>query len=467
MSSSSLPDLEQVREALLHSNRGPLKPKELARELDVPRAAYRAFKDRLRELEDSGDLYRVRGNRYAVPEKINLTVGSLQVIRSGDGFVRPERGGEDIFVPAALQDSAMDGDRVAARIEGRPRGKGPRGRILRVLDRAHPTVVGTYKASRNFGFVSPLDRKIPRDVLVPQGSEQGARQGDVVVVRISQYGSAKLNAVGEVEKVLGPMEAPGVDVLAVLHGHGLHAEFPAEVEAAADEAGERMRDPGRREDRRDLHVFTIDPSDARDHDDALSIRPVGKGVWEVGVHIADVAHFVEEGTPLDMEAFGRGTSVYLVDQVVPMLPHVLSSDLCSLRVGEDRLAFSLFATLDAQGRVRDHRFEKTWIRARHGLDYDRVQDVLDGKDSVDDETDQALQQLHRLADVLRKKRRDRGSLDFDLPEARVVLDPEGQPRDIRKVVQLASHRLVEDFMLLANELVAREAADRKLPIPFR
>jgi ribonuclease R len=471
MSSSSrsgpLPDPQEVREALLRSRRGPLKPKELASELDVPRPAYRAFKALLRDLEGSGELYRVRGNRYAVPEKINLTVGRLQVVRSGDGFVKPEGGGEEVFVPAAHQDTAMDGDRVAVRIEGRPRGKGPTGRILKVLDRARPTVVGTYRASRSFGFVSPLDRRVSRDVLVPQGEEHGARPGDVVVVRISQFGSSKLNAVGEVESVLGPMDNPGVDVLAILHGHGLHAEFAREVEEAAAAAAHRMEAPGDRTDRRDLHVFTIDPVDARDHDDALSIRAAEDGLWEVGIHIADVAHFVEEGSPLDMEAFRRGTSVYLVDQVVPMLPHVLSSDLCSLRAGRDRLAFSLFVTVDDEARVRGHRFERTWIRSRYGLHYEQVQRVLEGEESVDRETDEALRNLRRLARALRGKRRKRGSLDFDLPEARVVLDEEGRPLDIQKVVQLDSHAVIEDFMILANEVVAARAVERRLPVPFR
>lgn len=467
MNSGPIPDLDPIRRALLNSNRGPLKPKDLAKELDVPKARYRDFKVRLREMEESGDLYRIRGNRYAVPEKINLTLGRLRVIRSGDGFVIPEGGGEDIFVPAAQQDSAMDGDRVAVRIEGRPRGKGPVGRILKILERARPTVVGTYRSSGSFGFIRPLDRRLSRDILVPQGAEGGAREGDVAVVRISQFGSAKRNGVGDVEKVLGPMDAPGVDVLAVLHGHGLHAEFPPEVEAEADRAGERMEAPGPRSDMRDLGVFTIDPSDAKDHDDALSLRGVGDGLWEVGIHIADVAHFVQEGTALDLEALKRGTSVYLVDQVVPMLPHALSSDLCSLRAGVDRLALSLFATLDREGRVREHRFEKTWVRSRHDLDYDRVQGVLEGRSTVDEETDAAIRMLHRLSQTLRERRKGRGSLDFDLPEARVVLDPKGTPSDIQKVVQLESHQLIEDFMLLANELVARQAEEKRLPIPFR
>ncbi len=469
MTRSDLPNAAEIRSALGASRRGPLKAKELAQELGVAKARYREFKAHLRALEAQGEVYRIRSNRYSIPEKINLTVGTLRVIRSGDGFVRPEARGEDeIFVPAAKQDSAMDGDRVAVRIEGRPRGQAPVGRILKIFSRARPTVVGTFRQTRNFGFVSPLDRRVSRDVLVPQGMEGKARSGDIVVVRISQYGSPKQNSVGEVERVLGPMEAPGVDVLAILHGHGLPREFPPEVEEAASAASEWMENPGPRTDCRDLLVFTIDPAEARDHDDALSLRPVGEtGLLEVGVHIADVAHFVREGAPLDLEARARGTSVYLVDQVVPMLPHLLSSDLCSLRVDEDRLAFSLFLVLDAEGRVREQRFEKTWIRCRHSLHYQQVQEVLEGSATVDPEVDDALLQLNRLAHRLRAHRRSRGSLDFDLPEARVILDEEGTPLDIQKVQQLDSHRLIEEFMLLANETVARAGEQKRLPIPYR
>ncbi len=468
MNTPDLPTVEEIRTALSQSKRGPLKAKELASELDVPRALYREFKERLKELEGTGDLYRVRTNRYAVPESINLTIGSLKITSSGDGFVRPEGPGEDVYVPASLQDSAMDGDRVAVRIEGNPRGRGPRGRILKVLSRARPTVVGTFKQNRNFGFVSPLDRRVSRDILIPNEMEGKAKDGEVVVVRIQQFGSAKQNSVGEVERVLGPMEAPGVDVLAILHGHGLPEEFPQEVEEAAAEATRFMDEPGPRTDYLHLNVFTIDPEEARDHDDALSITSLDKkGLFEVGIHIADVAHFIREGSPLDMEALHRGTSVYLVDQVVPMLPHLLSSDLCSLREGEDRLAFSLFVTLDLEGRVGGHRFEKTWIRCRESLHYGQVQEVLDGKGSVNTDTDTAIRNLHRLSLLLRQRRRKRGSLDFDLPEARVVLDDEGAPMDIQKFQQLDSHRLIEDFMLLANEIVAREGEKHRLPILFR
>ena len=463
-----LPSAEAIRKALGASPRGPLKPKELARALDLPPQEYRSFKELLGALEKDGSLYRVRGNRYAVPDRINLVVGTLQVTRGGDAFLRPDRSGErELFIPARDLETAMDGDRVTARIESYPRGRAPVGKVLKVLDRAHPTVVGTLHLNRNFGFVTPLDQRMPRDILIPEGQIGGGAEGDVVVVRISQYGDRRLNAVGEVQEVLGPIEDPGVDVLAILHGHGLPAVFPDEVEQAAVEAARRFDEPGPRTDLRDLHVFTIDPSDAKDHDDALSVTDVEPGVWEVGIHIADVSHFVEEGGILDLEAYRRGTSVYLVDQVVPMLPHRLSSDLCSLKASEDRLALSLMVTLDEAGRVRSHRFLRSWVRCARGLAYEEVQEVLEGKRQIDSVTGAAIRTLDRLAGVLRARRRERGSLDFDLPEAKVVLDEEGIPVDIRKTVQLSSHRLIEDFMILANEVVAREGETRGLPIPFR
>ncbi|MEX1258440.1 MAG: ribonuclease R [Gemmatimonadota bacterium] len=464
----AVPGPDEVIAALRESRRGPVKPKDLARLLDVPQAQYRAFRELLRRLEQGGELYRVKGNRYAIPDKINLVVGTLQITRSGDAFLRPDQPRQkDLFIPAANLASGMDGDRVTARIESRPRGLSAVGRVLKVLDRAHPTIVGTFHRARNLAFVAPLDPRLSRDVLLPGGEAGGAREGDVVVVRIVHFGDRRLNAGGEIERVLGGMEDPGVDVLAILYGHGLKAEFPSEVETAAREAAHRLRTPGERKDHKNLHVFTIDPSDAKDHDDALSVTPAGPGTWEVGVHIADVSHFVEEGSPLDLEAFHRGTSVYLVDQVVPMLPHHLSSDLCSLRKGTDRLAVSLFLRMDEEGRVRGHRFERSWIRCAHALDYDLVQDVLSGQATVDEVTDDALRTLDRLAKALRGKRKDRGSLDFDLPEARVILDAEGAPVDILRRVQMDSHRLIEDFMILANEVVAREAESRGLPIPFR
>jgi ribonuclease R len=458
-----------IAKALKRSQKGPLKAKELAKALEISGDDYGAFRDLLKKMEEAGTIYRVKGQRYAIPEKINLKVGLLQVTRDGDGFVVSDDGSRDLFVPGSLLETGMDGDRVVARVEGKPRGRNPNGRIIKILNRAHPTIVGTFQESRRFGYVSPLNDRLFRDVLIPEGEEGGAKTDDIVVARISAYGDLKLNPMGSVERVLGPVSQPGVDVLAILFGHGLDLEFPKEVEEAAQRVVEKRAEDSwdDRVDRTDLHIFTIDPSDAKDHDDALSIEPLSGNSWEVGIHIADVSYYVEKGSPLDLEALRRGTSVYLVDRVVPMLPHVLSSDLCSLRPDLDRAAVSLFVTLGADGGVRKHHFERTRIRSRHRLDYEQTQSVLTGEGSIDPRTDKDLRTLATLARTLREKRIQRGSLDFDLPEARVILGDDGAPIDIQKVVQLESHRLIEDFMLLANETVAREAGKRKLPIPFR
>ncbi len=349
----------RIQHALKKSRKGPLKAKELAKALEIPTEDYRAFRGILQEMERTGKLYRVKGQRYASPEKINLRVGLLQITRNEDGFVVTEGGGRDVFVPGSLLDSAMDGDQVVVRVEGKPKGKNPQGRVIKVLNRAHPTVVGTFQESRRFGYVAPLNDRLFRNVLVPAGEEGGARNGDIVVARISTYGDRKLNPLGSVERVLGPVSEPGVDVLSVLFGYGLELEFPEGVETSAQEIVARRAGEGwgGRVDRTALHVFTIDPSDAKDHDDALSIEPLSEERWEVGIHIADVSYYVEKGSLLDLEALRRGTSVYLVDRVVPMLPHLLSSDVCSLRPDVDRAAVSLFVTLDAGGDAGAFRFE--------------------------------------------------------------------------------------------------------------
>lgn len=463
------PDESRILQRLRRSRKGPLKAKELAKALKVPDREYGTFQALLETMESDGRVYRVKGRRYAVPEKINLVVGRLTITRNGDGFVIPDGKERDVFVPEPELGTAMAGDQVVVRIERPPRrGRAPTGRVIKVLERAHQSIVGSFNDSGRFGTVIPRDPKVSRPVLIPSGEEGGASAGDVVVARITSYGTNRLNATGTVERVLGPATDPGVDILSVVFGHGLTLEFPPGVEAAARKASARGEGPGEyRIDRTDLHVFTIDPADAKDHDDALSIKALPNDLWEVGIHIADVSFFVEGGSALDVEALARGTSVYLVDRTIPMLPEALSSDACSLRPDVDRLAVSIFATVDEHGRLSAHHFERTIIRSRHKLSYEMAQEVLDGDREIDSPTEEALRILDRVARSLRSNREARGSLDFDLPEARVVLGGQGEALDIRPVVRLDSHRLVEDFMLLANEIVAREASKRKLPVLYR
>ena len=464
-----IPSEDAVLDYLRHSRRGPIKAKEIAKGMDVAPRDFRDFRLVLRGMLERGRLYRVKGQRYAVPEKANLVAGRLAITQKGDGFVAPDTGGQDVFVPGLSLESAMDGDQVVVRVEGRPRGRSPVGRVIKVLDRAHETVVGTFRRSGSFGVVHPRNRRISREILVAQGDQAKASEGDVVVARITTFGSGKMGPTGRIETVLGKSSDPGVDILSVIHDYGLPLAFPdSVVSAARDAVSQRRKDPGElRTDRRDLHVFTIDPADAKDHDDGLSIRPLEDESWEVGIHIADVSHFVRPDDEVDLEAFKRGTSVYLVDRVIPMLPHELSTDACSLLPDTDRFAVSVFVTVDPVGRVREARFERTEIRSRHKLSYEEAQAVLDNKKSIDRQTDEALHALAALAEILRERRKDRGSLDFDLPEGRVLLGEKGEPVSIRVVERLESHRLVEAFMLLANEIAAREAAQKRLPILYR
>jgi ribonuclease R len=459
----------RVISALEASQRGPLKTKELARELEIPAPEYRSFRQLLNDLERRGRVYRVKGQRYAVAEKLDLVTGIVSITKDGHGFVRPEGPGEDVYVPAHRLDTAMDGDRVATRIERRPRGRSREGSVVRVLERARETVVGTLHEGRKVTYVRPLDVRLNHDVLVARGDEGGAGEGEVVVVRIISYGEGRVGPTGVVEQVLGKLDDPGVDVLAVAHGFGLALDFPPHVTAAAEAAAKAGRaDLGAdRVDRTALLTFTIDPADAKDHDDALSIVEVGDRRVEVGIHIADVSHFVRPDTPVDVEAAARGTSVYLVDRTVPMLPAVLSNDVCSLNPGQEKLAVSLFVTLDGEGRVVERRYERTIIACRHALAYEEAQEVLDGRGSISPDVDAALRALDDRARQIRAERRSRGALDLDLPEAKVVLDAEGLPVDIRRRDRLESHRLVEDYMILANEVVANDMETRDLSTMYR
>ncbi len=470
-----MPTPTEIVDYLRNEAGRPLKAKELAKALGVAQRDYTAFREQLRAMEEAGTLYRVQRQRYAAPERINLVAGRFQARRNGSGFVIPDDGSAEVSIPLDAVGSARDGDRVVARIERRRRGQRLEGSVVRVLERARSTVVGTFHLARSgrrgtpLGFVVPEDPRQGPDVVVAPGGVD-PQDGDIVVVRMLEWGEGRRAALGEVERILGRPGAPGVDILAILHGHELPFEFPAAVEREAEGIAKRgihARDLETREDFRDHLVFTIDPADAKDHDDALSIRRLDDGGWEVGVHIADVSWYVRENTALDGEAALRGTSVYLVDRVVPMLPHALSSDLCSLRPGEDRLTLSLLLRLDAGGGVGASRLVRAVVRSRHRLSYEEAQSVLDGTASIDAETDAALRDLARLAEALRRKRTDRGSLDFDLPESRVILNASGEPTDIQRVLRLESHRLIEDFMLLANETIAARAEGRGLPFVYR
>jgi len=457
---------ERIVEHLEKRAQRPLTIQELARGLGLG-DHHGELKAALARLSDAGRVYPAKNRRYALPEQINLVVGRLDVTRRGAGFVVPETktAEGDVFVAPNKLAGAVHGDLVVARVEGRRGRENPEGRVLRVLKRAHNDVVGTLRRSRRFGFVQPDNPRLGFEVYVAAEDLGGAKEGEKVVVAIDEWGDGEKSPEGHVVEVLGPPDAPGVDILSIIKTHGLDEQFPAEVEERAETLPADFV-VGRRLDLRDRMVFTIDPADAKDFDDALSIRRLEENRFEIGVHIADVSHFVKEDDAIDEEARERGTSVYLVDRVIPMLPERLSNHLCSLVPDQDRLTFSVLLTVDGEANVLGHEIRETVIHSRHRLSYAEAQAVIQSQPEKEEHRAIVweIQTLRRMARLLQQRRSSRGSLDFDLPEAIVELDDDGFPIDIQESVRLDSMRLIEEFMLLANETVTRHA-DR-LAVPF-
>ncbi len=441
----------------------PVSVRELVHGLSLDTPARRELKSVLRRLIADGALVKIRGARVGLPDRMNLVVGRLSCSPSGHGFVVPEarREGEgDLFVAPANIREALHGDRVVARIERRT-GKGPEGRIIRVLERANQRIVGRYEEDGRFGgHVVPFDKRVLHEVFVPAGEESGAAGGEMVAVEITRPPTATRNPVGRVLQVLGRLTDPGVDLKVIVAKYALPDAFPPEVE---EEARRVARPVGRGEvGRRDFRgwlTVTIDPETARDHDDAVGIERRGKAGYRLAVHIADVAHYVREGGALDQEAYLRGTSVYFPDRVVPMLPHALSSDVCSLVEGEDRLTQSVVIDLDAEGRVEKTAFHDGVIRSAARLSYEQAQAIVDGDAAARERFASlvpSLLAMDELAKLMRARRYERGSLDFDLPEPKLVLDEAGEMTGILRHERLGSMRLIEEFMLAANEAVAAE-----------
>ena len=460
---------DRVLEYLRSKANRPMRAKELARALEVSQDDYRAFRRLLDALEADGVIVRQRKGRYAVPEQFDLVAGRVQITRKGDGFVIPdEPGEEDVFVPARNLETAVDGDRVLARIEQRPPGRNPVGRIVRVVERAWTQIAGVYHPKQGYGFVVPQEPDIGTDIFIPSESSGDARDGDVVVITIESWGEGRPSPVGRVERILGRQGETGVDVLAILIGHQLALDFPSRVQDEAEKIarqGIRPESLLEREDLRDRLTFTIDPADARDHDDAISVYELDEGEVEVGVHIADVSWYVKPGSAIDREAEERATSVYLVDRVVPMLPEELSAGLCSLVPDEDRLTMSVLYRMDGAGNVMEARAMRSVIRSRARLSYEEANERLQA--AADDEMSTALHTLRKVCQGIRARRAERGSIDFALPETYVELDAEGMPSAIRPRPRLETNRIVEDLMILTNETVARIGELNELPVLYR
>src|SRR5437773_1979733 len=466
---------EQVLALLARKDYRPLDKTDIARKLGLTPSERVALRKTLRELERAGQIARIRKNRYVLPAEADLIAGKLSIHQVGYGFLTPETpGGPDVFIAAENIGTAMHGDRVVARISRdtpHDRIKGRReGRVIRILERAHDTIVGTLQQSRNFYYVVPDDPRFVHDIYVhPEQDQQpgtSANVGDKVVVRLEPWESRHVNPEGEIIEVLGPASAPGIDMLSIIRKYHLPAEFPNDVLDQADQISERInaRQLEGREDLRKDFIVTIDPDDARDFDDAIQVEKTNSG-WRLGVHIADVAAYVEPGSALDREARGRGNSVYLPDRVIPMLPEGLSNGVCSLNPEVDRLTHSVFIHFDKHGVVKSARFGRSVIRSAHRLTYKQAYAILTSPPR--DRLGERLHVAWELAALLRRKRFDQGALDLDFPEVKVLVDKQGHPVRLERVENDESHQLIEEFMLAANEAVARELKKRAIPTIYR
>ncbi|MDD5555883.1 MAG: VacB/RNase II family 3'-5' exoribonuclease [bacterium] len=466
---------EAVLGLLSSPRRGPLRRAEIYRHFGASGDRSRELRALLDSLEEEGALVRVRGNRYAAPAAAGLVTGTLDVARGGFGFVVPESpGAGDVFVPAGGLAGAAHGDTVVVRLlgaRGPRRGGGERkrraGKVVRIVRRGTETVVGT--ATRRGGrlVVDPDNRRLPFTVRL-DGAGEGVA-GRKVAARITGWGRGGVEPAGVVEEILGEPGLPETETRAIIRSHGLRTEFPPAAIEEAERAAAGAIGPRGREDLRGIMTFTIDPPDARDFDDAVSLSREG-GRWLLGVHIADVSHFVREGGALDGEARRRATSVYFPRNVLPMLPHVLSSGVCSLREGEDRLTKSAFVTLSDAGERLDARFAATVIRSRRRFTYARVGALLRGEARPEDgerEILPVLREMENLALLLRKRRLARGALDLDMPEAVIEFDETGRVCGIRREEFDISHILIEEFMLAANEAVGAFVAARRAPAIWR
>jgi ribonuclease R len=464
---------QKIQSLLAAPDYHPLRRAEIAARLKLTPAERRQYRRVLQELMDRGVVARVRKDHFVLAREADLVAGTISVNRQGYAFVVPDPPATmpDIYVAEEDTGVAMHGDRVLVRLHRPPavarRGDDkPSGRVIRILARAHETLVGTLQKSRLFYYVVPDDPRFVHDIYTRPA--HGAQVGDKVVVKLAEWTTRHINPEGEIIERLGRADTPGVDILAIIRNHRLPLEFAADTqaEAASIPTALATADLQHRLDLRDEFVITIDPDDAKDFDDAVHVTELPGGGWQLGVHIADVCHYVKPDTALDREARRRGNSVYLVDRVIPMLPEKLSNILCSLRPREDRLTVSCLMEIGPQLDVRRVRFARSVIHSRHRLTYAEALERLESK-SAGDELTGALKRMWRLAGRLRARRFARGALALDFPEVKVRLDKQGRAVRIEKQLNDISHQLIEEFMLAANEAVARHLCHAQVPALFR
>ncbi|MGB9780773.1 ribonuclease R [Caldanaerobacter sp.] len=452
----------------------PSKIEEIMDMLDIDYGQKKMLEATLKEMEKEGLVFKTKRGKYALPERLGLVRGRIDGHPKGYGFLIPEdRNMKDIFIPISGMNGAMDGDLVLVRLLQGGEGKSQEGEVIKILKRANTTIVGTYEKNKNFGFVIPDNRKIHQDIFIPKGEDKGAKTGMKVVVRITKWPEGRRSPEGEIIEVLGYKGEPGIEIKSILRSYDIPETFPKEVLKEAEELPEEIpqRERKRRVDLTELRFVTIDGEDAKDLDDAVYVEKLENGHYLLYVSIADVSHYVKEGSHLDKEALKRGCSVYFLDRVIPMLPPKLSNGICSLNPKEHRLTLTVKMEINKKGEVVDHEIFESIIESKERMTYTNVYKILEEEDEelkkryshlIED-----FKLMRELALVLLEKRKRRGSVDFDFPEAKVIVDEKGKPIDIVKVERNIAHKIIEEFMLAANETVAEHMHWLNVPFVYR
>ncbi len=465
----------KILEILQKNPQQTYKPKQLAKMLNISNEQYLVFKKKLKELMSSEKIFKYKRGRIGAGRKVTELMGKLHVKTQGYGFLITEDQNNDIFISETNMGTALHGDMVRVQLFARLEGKNQEGKIVEILKRARKNIVGTFQQGKFWSTVIADDLKIQRDFYIAPEHTMNASHGQKVVINLLEWEDEHLNPVGKVIEILGDPEKPGVDIISVARSFDLAARFSKKAMTEADRMSEEITEAeiARRLDWRKELTFTIDPIDSKDFDDAVSLKIVDNGNYLLGVHIADVSHYIRQGSQLDKESQDRGTSVYLVDRVIPMLPEHISNQVCCLRPDEDKLAFTVLIELTPSADVVKYEIRESIIHSDRRFAYEEVQEIIDGK-KKDKKYAETIHHMLALSKKLIQKREARGSLDFASQEVRFKLNEEGKPVSIEKLEQKDSHRLIEEFMVLANSIVARHVAQYLkeqlgdiLPFPYR
>lgn len=472
MTEEMMKERKEMLQALISdSTYVPMKLKELAMLLGIPKHQRDELKTVLDALAAEGKVGVSKKGKYGKPETFSM-VGIFFGHQKGFGFVTVEGVEQDVFIPGEKTNGAFHGDKVQIVVESESRGKRAEGMVIRVLEHVNSQMIGYYQKNKSFGFVIPDNQKINKDIFIPQGKDMGAVTGHKVLVQVTDFGSDKKKPEGIVTEIIGHVNDPGTDIISIIKAYGLPEEFPQEVMKQVESVPSEVdaKDMAGRLDLRHLQTVTIDGEDAKDLDDAITLSKDGR-MYTLGVHIADVTNYVTENSPLDQEALRRGTSIYLVDRVIPMLPHKLSNGICSLNAGADRLALSCMMEIDESGAVVGHKIAETVIHVDRRMTYTDVNAVVTNHEEAAmkeyGELVPMFHQMKELADILRETRRKRGSIDFDFPESKIILDEKGKPVEIKPYERNAATKIIEDFMLLANETIAEDYFWQEIPFVYR